>query len=405
MLSHIPGPPALPILEHNFQILADPYGTQQAWIKQYGNVYKTRMLGKWRVNLCGSQAIEHVLTDKDKIFSSKHGWDALSRVFAGGLIVQDFDIHRRDRRILTEAFRADQIRAYKDKMYTSFPTDEPFDFYERIKEETLKIGASIFMGIEPQNVNEAVKAQIRATVTPIRWAIPGTPMWKGLRARKFLIEKFRKLISERKINPGPDFFSQMCVNQGEWTEDELLDHFNLLIMAAHDTTSTTMTVLIDALSRYPYWQRRLRNEAYFGDLRDRKMTDMVIKECLRLVPPVPFIPRQTTTDTTFDGYFLPAGTSVVVNPGTNMMDPSVFNHPTIFDPTRFMNPIDKWAWTPFGGGAHKCLGMHFAFTQIKTIVGSILRRYRIEGPIKPVEWQRMPIPKPKNGLPIVFRRL
>lgn len=417
-MKHIPGPPSLPIIRHNFSILDDPYGTQQRWIHEYGNVYKTHMLGRYRINLCGTRAIEHVLLDKEQIFSSAKGWDALSRVFAGGLIVQDFDIHRRNRRIMTSAFRADQIREYQKQMaihtealINSIPTNQTFDFYETIKRMTLEIGGNVFMGltISDDRINQAIKAQIRATTTPIRYSIPGTPMYRGLKARSFLIDTFKKLIPERRAYPGPDFFSQMCIatdDEGNsWTEEEILDQFNLLIMAAHDTTATTTTVAIDKLTRHPEWQHTLRQEINY-DLRDRPLTDMFIKECLRLVPPVPFIPRQTTRDTEFNGYFIPANTSVVVNPGTNMIDPTVFPQPTKFNPERFTHhPIDKFAWVPFGGGAHKCIGQHFAMTQIKTILAIVLSTRKVTTTSSLPHWERMPIPKPKNGLPVKLRKL
>ena len=76
-LAHIPGPPTPPIVGHTLTIARDSYGTQQEYMRRYGSVYKTKMLGVWRVNLCGPDALEYVLLDKEKIFSSSGGWDAL----------------------------------------------------------------------------------------------------------------------------------------------------------------------------------------------------------------------------------------------------------------------------------------------------------------------------------------
>ena len=96
-LSHIPGPPAPPLIGHTLTVARDSYGTQQEYIRRYGPVYKTKMLGVWRVNLCGPDALEYVLLDKDKIFSSYGGWDALQGIYPGGLILQDFEMHRQNR--------------------------------------------------------------------------------------------------------------------------------------------------------------------------------------------------------------------------------------------------------------------------------------------------------------------
>ncbi|MFK7745391.1 MAG: cytochrome P450 [Roseobacter sp.] len=431
-LAHIPGPPVPPVIGHTLKIANDSYGTQQDYIKRYGEVYKTKMLGVWRVNLCGPDALEHVLLDKDKTFSSEGGWDALQRIYPGGLILQDFDRHRQNRRIMTAAFRASAIRDYRIRMaeimqdlLTTWPQDKPFDFYTAIKDLTLRMGGAVFMGLPldgdlAKKINRAITDEIRASVTLIRKPIPFTPMWHGVRGRDFLRETFRTMIPERRAKGGDDFFSQMCLATDEdghaWSEDEILNQFNLLIMAAHDTTATSLTVMMAALGQHPNWQKRLVDEvASLGDgpidddaLSKMKETDKVFREALRLVPPVPFIPRLATRDFHWKGFDIPAGTSIALNPGVSMLSPDLFTNPTEFDPDRFAperaeDRIHRFAWTPFGGGAHKCIGMHFATMQVKLFIATLLRQRRIVLPNGAPEWHRMPIPKPKGGLPLVLR--
>ncbi len=432
-LSHIPGPPVPPIIGHTLAIAKDSYGTQQDYIRHYGPVYKTKMLGVWRVNLCGPDALEYVLLDKEKNFSSAGGWDALQRIYPGGLILQDFDGHRQNRRIMMAAFRANAIRDYRVRMeaimqdlLVGWPEDTPFDFYSAIKNLTLRMGGAVFMGLPlddslAQKVNRAITDEIRASVTPIRWSIPFTPMWHGIRGRDFLRETFRSLIAARRETGGEDFFSQMCLAKDEdgigWSEDEILNQFNLLIMAAHDTTATSLTVMMSALGTHPQWQQRLIDEV--ASLGDRELddaalsrmvdTDKVFREALRLVPPVPFIPRKALRDFHWKGFDIPAGTSLALNPGVTMLSPELFSNPTEFDPDRFASDrledrIHRFAWTPFGGGAHKCLGMHFATMQVKLFVAVLLKRYKISLPQGAPKWNRMPIPKPKGGLPLVLGR-
>ena len=428
-LSHIPGPPTPPVIGHTLAIAKDSYGTQLDYIKRYGPVYKTKMLGVWRVNLCGPDALEHVLLDKEKMFSSAGGWDALQRIYPGGLILQDFDGHRQSRRIMMAAFRATAIRDYRVRMgsimqdlVTSWPTDTPFDFYTAIKDLTLRMGGAVFMGLPldgdlAKKINRAITNEIRASVTPLRVAVPFTPMWHGIRGRDFLRETFRALIAERRETGGEDFFSQMCLARDEdgksWDEDEILNQFNLLIMAAHDTTATSLTVMMAALGAHPDWQQRLIDEVAGlgpGDLDEEalgqmKETDKVFREALRLVPPVPFIPRMATRDFHWKGFDIPAGTSLSLNPGVSMLSPDLFSNPNDFDPDRFSperaeDRIHRFAWSPFGGGAHKCLGMHFATMQVKLFMATLLRQRRIELPKGAPEWRRMPIPKPIGGLPV-----
>lgn len=432
-LAHIPGPPALPVVGHTLTIVRDSYGTQQDYIDRYGPVYKTNMLGVWRVNLCGADAMERVLLDRENLFSSEGGWDALKRIYPGGLLMQDFDHHRANRRIMQAAFRASAIRDYRLRMtgamadlLDSWPDNETFCFYKAIKDLTLRVGGAVFMGLPldgalAQKVNQAIQDEICASLAVIRHPVPFTPMWRGVRGRQFLRDTFREMIPERRATGGDDFFSQMCVARDEegrgWDEDQILDQFNLLIMAAHDTTATSLSVMIDALASHPEWQDRLVEEvSNLGDgpldedaLGKMPQTNNVFREALRLVPPVPFIPRQATRDFHWGGYDIPAGTSLTLNPGVTMLSPAYFTDPTRFDPDRFSperaeDQSHKFAWSPFGGGAHKCIGMHFSTLQVKLFIATLLRTRRVKQVAKPREWQRMPIPKPKGGLPITLTR-
>jgi cytochrome P450 len=82
-----------------------------------------------------------------------------------------------------------------------------------------------------------------------------------------------------------------------------------------------------------------------------------------------------------------------------------WEEPTRFDPMRFtpeqVKARHKYAWVPFGGGAHMCLGLHFAYMQTKVFLHHLLttRRIEIAEGYNPA-WQPWPIPKPKDGLQV-----
>jgi cytochrome P450 len=148
----------------------------------------------------------------------------------------------------------------------------------------------------------------------------------------------------------------------------------------------------------------------YDDLGKLDLTEMAFKEALRLIPPVPSLPRRAMRDFEFGGYRIPAGTGVGISPSAVHMDPNHWPDPQRFDPLRFTPEMTakrhKYAWVPFGGGAHMCLGLHFAYMQVKVLMAQILTRYQIE--IEPgyaPKWQPWPIPKPKDGLTVRFRAL
>jgi cytochrome P450 len=83
-------------------------------------------------------------------------------------------------------------------------------------------------------------------------------------------------------------------------------------------------------------------------------------------------------------------------------DPERFD-PSRFSPNRAEDQAHKFAWTPFGGGAHKCIGMHFSTLQVKIFIATLLRERRVKlASQSRTEWQRMPIPRPKDRLPVVL---
>ena len=198
-----------------------------------------------------------------------------------------------------------------------------------------------------------------------------------------------------------------------------------MIVAASTTrtaarSNSTTTTMAYHLAAYPEWQERARDEsARLGDgpldieaLEKLETLDLVMNESLRLVTPVPWAMRQTVRDTDLLGYYIPAGTNVVTYPGTNHKLPELWTDPDKFDPDRFAEPRaehkrHRYAFTPFGGGAHKCIGMVFGQLEIKTVIHRLLRQYRLELPRPDYKgrWDHGGMPVPMDGMPIVLRPL
>jgi cytochrome P450 len=279
------------------------------------------------------------------------------------------------------------------------------------------------MGDEAAKLNQAFIDEVAASVAVIRRPGPGTAMGRGVKARAFLLAYFRDLIPERRAGDGDDMFSQFCKAKSEdgafFSDDEIVDHLNFLLMAAHDTTTSALTTMVWALAAYPDWQNAVREEVLslgseqldYGDLDKLVLTERVFKEALRFRPPVPFLPRFANEAFEFGGYEIPADTSVSVSPGMVHMAEEIWTQPTLFDPDRFSDNRaedrrHRFAWTPFGGGAHKCIGMHFAIMQVRAFVHQFLQHYRVALPdgYQP-RWLSIPIPKPRDGLPIILSRL
>jgi cytochrome P450 len=134
---------------------------------------------------------------------------------------------------------------------------------------------------------------------------------------------------------------------------------------------------------------------------------MAFKEAMRMKPPVPSLPRRATRDFSFGGYDIPAGTLVGINPLFTHHMPQIWPDPETFDPSRFTDEAQRgrhrFAWVPFGGGAHMCLGLHFAYMQAKCFARHFLQNLSVSlQPGTTPDWQMWPIPKPKDGLRVVL---
>jgi cytochrome P450 len=145
-------------------------------------------------------------------------------------------------------------------------------------------------------------------------------------------------------------------------------------------------------------------------LGELTLLEMAFKEAMRVNPPVPGIPRAAVRDFQFGGHRIPAGTRVAVNALFTHRMPEIWPEPLKFDPLRFTDAAlrarHKYAWMPFGGGAHMCLGLHFAYMQAKSFFYHLLTTTRVSlAPGYVPRWQMWPIPKPRDGLPIRIERV
>jgi cytochrome P450 len=108
---------------------------------------------------------------------------------------------------------------------------------------------------------------------------------------------------------------------------------------------------------------------------------------------------------------IPPGTAIALVPRTTQRDPEWWEAPETFDPSRFAPPREEhkghpFQFAPFGGGAHKCIGMHFAMMVTKVFLSHLLRRYQYHLPADyPMHMTHMPLPKPKDDLPMRFEPL
>jgi cytochrome P450 len=401
----------------------------------HGPVVMLRMGSMRMVNLFGPDANRLVLLDRERIFSARKPWHAImGRIFPRGLLLRDGDDHKHHRKIMHLPFKRPALREYAERMNTRI--EATLDAWERgdprrlmfpaYKELTLDMAASIFIGADlgpgTQRMNRAFEDMVAASMSRIRLRLPGLEFERGLRGREFMIGYLRDLIGKKRSGDGRDLFTRLCHAETEdgrrFADDEVIDHMIFLMMAAHDTTTSTLSSMTYELARHPAWQERVREESSalgqselgFDDLQRLPALTWVMQETLRRYPPLPVIPRVATADFGFAGYRIPEGAMVVVSPiHTHHME-SWWPDPFRFDPERFApgraeHEQHSHCWVPFGGGPHHCLGRRFAELQVKAVMHQLVQRFRFGVPSgyrMPV--QQAPISKPMDDLPVTFAR-
>jgi cytochrome P450 len=407
---------------------------------EYGNVVMQKV-GKMRVvHLFGAEAHRLCLMNQGQTFSNKKAWDKIiGRIFPNGLMLRDGDDHRYHRRLMQAGFKSKAMQGYLDQMIpqvrSSVAAWSDSDSgiaskngtmlaYPTFKQMTLDLAATIFLGMDlgddARKINQAFETTVAASMPRIPIAIPGTLLWKGIKARQTMCDFFLPLIPAKREGNGQDLFSLLCQATDEqgrgYTDQEIVDHMIFLMMAAHDTTTSTLTSITYALAKHPEWQARLLDEVNTlddGDLTNADLdkmieTDWVIKEALRMYPPLSTLPKFSNSAFEYEGSLVPAGAMVITYPiHTHYMD-EYWDQPYEFDPARFSperaeHKRHPYSWVPFSGGAHMCIGLHFANMQIKLVLFEMLKNYswQIEkGYVMPV--QQSPISKPQDDLPITI---
>lgn len=416
-----------PVIGHTVPFLRDARGLMESQRSRHGDVFAMDVLGQRTVAFLTPEATRTIYLDRERVLSSQLGWSfTIGPMFRRGLMLRDFDDHRFHRRVMSQAFRRAALDGYMTRVNEIAAQHlhglaGPVDVYALTKRLTLDIAAQVFVGAslgeQARTVNDCFVAMMAASVAPVRRAVPGTAYARGVRARQTLVSLLDDLVVRRRAEPeGTDLLSRLAHARTEDGEllpaDEVVDHMAFLLLAAHDTTTATLSVMLAELARHDEWQQRVADEV--RDLDGAPVTldshqrlaatERVMKEALRLSPPVPFSPRGVLRDTEIDGWEVPAGSMVTASSLALHRHPGWWSGPDAFDPDRFSperaeDRAHSHLYVPFGGGAHLCIGNHLAELMTKAVVAQVFTTHRVEARSdQRVTMQPVPIPRPRQRL-------
>lgn len=435
LLATIPGDPGLPLIGNTLKVMHDPTSFLLRLYETHGPVARSRFFGLNTVALIGAEANQLVLRNQDHVFSNALGWEYfIKNFFKRGLMLLDAEEHRFHRGIMQAAFKKPRLVEYLERMnpviargLKAWQPQSRFSVYPSLKQLTLDIATEVFMGErlgpEADSINKAFVDAVRAGSSVVRYPVPGLRWHKGLAGRKLLEDFFRERLPARRANPGADLLSRLCQAEDEqgaqFADEDVINHMIFLMMAAHDTTTITLSSMIYFLARHPEWQDKLREESLslgkhwldHEDLATRELADRVMKESLRMIAPVHVLPRRTLREVTIEGLTIPPGTPVIISPQATHMMSEWWRYPRRFDPDRFSaeraeHKRHAYQFVPFGGGGHMCIGLHFGEMEIQAILHQLLQQFRWCVPAgyeMPVNYTSLP--SPGDQLPVQWERL
>ncbi|MEM7433677.1 MAG: cytochrome P450 [Myxococcota bacterium] len=432
-LRHLPGEYGLPLVGKTLEMVRDPNAMFDRHFRKYGPVSRISITGNKCTLLIHPDHAQRVLLDREKNFSIKKGWESvMAEFFEGGLVMRDFEEHRLHRGIMQTSFKPDAMRGYLSRIQriverrvSQWAERDEFLFYDEVKLLLLDIAFEVFCWVEDSDktirlVNTAFTDMMEGALGVVRLPIPGLPYHRGLRGRRTLKRFFMDLIARKRTSDDEDVFAHFCrskTEEGQYYEDEdIADHMVFLMLAAHDTTTSAATMAAYYLCHDFRLQETLYRDfagteqppSYEAFFHEMKEVVGVFYETLRLHPPVSLFLRRTIRECEFGGVRIPADTMVCV-PGIYIQRLEGFwERPDEFDHTRFGEDRNEhrkhnFMWIPFGGGAHKCIGMHFARLLFMQTFAEMLRGYRLEFAKRgyyPAKLQYFPFSKPVDGLPM-----
>jgi cytochrome P450 len=235
-----------------------------------------------------------------------------------------------------------------------------------------------------------------AQVNMPRW-MPRPGMYSAVRAIADLRATVAALIrAQREVRAKggePDDLLQRLIQardpeSGRGMDDEqLVDNLLTFYLAGHDTTAKALTWTLYLLACSPEWTQALQDEiaqvtggaAIRAEHIERLVrVQQVLKEAMRLYPPVPMMSRQAIADARIDGHDVSAGTSVLIPIYAIHRHAKRWERPGEFDPARFApeTEIPRYQYMPFGAGPRICIGMSFAMVEATAILATLLQHVR-----------------------------
>ncbi len=375
------------------------------WVPEYGDFFcvQSRERRDPSFVVSNPEYLKQILLTNHENYAKGVGFERVKMLLGNGIIVSDGEEWRRQRTMMQPGFSRANIARLSEPMRTLnlelrgqwallADTSQTLDITTAMSRLGLEV---ILRSILSSDLDRLVA---REGGNPFAFLAEDTTrdIQTAVRFRN-LARLILGIVAERRTTGERPFdFLSLLMDARDrksgtgMTDKELLDEVNTLIIAGHETSAGTLNWAWYLLSQHPAVEARLLAELArvtpgddfsFDQLMGLNYAACVLKETLRLYPPVWLFSRRAIKEDRLGEYRVPAGAHVFIAPYFLHRLPELWPDPERFDPDRFDEshspPVDRYAFIPFSAGARRCIGEYFSFVEMQMHLALLAPRFAL----------------------------
>lgn len=346
------------------------------------------------------EALRELLVDKHADFDKGVQFERAKLVIGDSLPCSTGAFHRSQRKAMLPAFAHARLREYFEIMRECSTRDaaswtEHTDTHAAIRDTVATIACRTLCDGDEASAHELVTMVDALDHGVVRRILDPTGLLAKLPLasnRRFdhAVARTRELVdgfitTYRQSPPGRTDLLSTLLAATDMPDGQLRDEAVAMTQAGIETTAQALRWAFPLLAQHQEIQRRVQREIddvvgdrelTFDDLPHLDLLSRVIRETLRLHPPLYLLTRRAIVDTSLAGHRIPRGATVLISPYAAQRDPRRYTDPDRFDPDRAHDPAPV-AFLPFGAGIRSCIGERFAQLEMLTVMATVLRGWTL----------------------------
>lgn len=382
-----------------------PLAALQVFNAELGDIFRASLPGFSAIFLVGPEAARFILVQARGGLRWRNDDDPVTRLLRHGVLVEDGAAHDELRRALNPALHrrmltgyAGDILAAAEQVTCGWQDGQIVDMLVEMRKIAL---LALMRTLYKVDFTPELRRLWDAILGCIGYISPGIWMfWRGAprlgyeRRLREMDAYLYRVIVERKAqldaqSEAPEDLLGALIWLG--MDDGLVrDQLLTMLIAGHDTVTALMAWTLYLLGSFPQAAGRARAEAdeFFAlsgriDLEwihNAEYLGWVLREALRLYPPIHLGNRRAAANLDYQGYAIPEGARVIYSIYLTQRHPAFWPEPDRFLPERHApgSRAVPYAWLAFGGGPRNCIGAAYGEMEARIVIAHILRKFDLE---------------------------